>query len=158
MADQVSIAGGTRLLVRLLGTTTGPIGAAAGTEVPEAESIGDISEQNAEVTATPMNSKSVRYIAGLSDGQPMELVMFLLTDNEVQKAIRAAQLARRELELTVQPDDTALQYRFNYRPTAHTIRIGAPGDPKRRVIGGRVNSAVIEEANKHPVYVAAAGA
>ena len=143
------------MLARLLNATTGPISAAAGTVIPEIETIGDISEQNAEVTATPLNSKAVRYIAGLSDGQPMEIVMFLLTDSEVQKALRAAQQARRELEIIVQPDDTALQYRFNYRPTTHTIRIGAPGDPKRRVFGGRVNSAVIEEANKHPAYVAA---
>lgn len=153
--DQVSIAGGTRVLVRLLGTTTGPIGAAAGVEIPEIETMGDISEQNAEVTATPLGSKTVRYIAGLEDGQPLELVMFLITDNAVQQAIQDARKLRKELEITVQPDDTALQYRFNYRPTTHTIRTGNPGDPKRRVVGGRLNSSVISEANKNPAYVAA---
>lgn len=152
MADRVAIAGGTRVLVRLLGTTTGPIGGAAGVELPEVESLGDISETNAEVQATPLNSKNVRYIAGLTDGAPMEIALFLLTDNAVQEAVHAAQVQRRELEITVQPDDTALQYRFNYQPTGHTLRMGAAGDPKRRVIAGRVNSAVISEPNLNPAY------
>jgi hypothetical protein len=157
MADRVAIAGGTRVLVRLLGSTTGPISTAAGTELPEVESLGDISETNAEVQATPLASKVVRYISGLTDGAPMEITMFLLTDNAVQEAVHAAQQQRRELEITVQPDDTALQYRFNYLPNGHTLRLGAAGDPKRRVVAGRVNSAVINEANKNPAYVAATG-
>jgi hypothetical protein len=152
MADRVAIAGGTRVLVRLLGSTTGPIGTAAGTVLPEVESLGDISETNAEVQATPLSSKNIRYIAGLTDGAPMEITMFLLTDDAVQEAVHAAQTQRRELEIIVQPDDTASQYRFNYQPTGHTLRLGAAGDPKRRVVAGRVNSAVIQEPNLNPDY------
>lgn len=159
MTDQVSIAGGTLVLVRLIGgVTTGPIGAAAGTPIPEIETLGDITEQNAEVTATPLGSKTVRYISGLEDGQPLEMTMFLIPDSPVQKAIQDARKLRKELEITVQPDDTSEQYRFNYRPTTHTIRTGTGGDPKRRVVGGRLNSSVIAEANKNPAYVAANGA
>lgn len=146
MADKVAIAGGTRVLVKLIGgAAQGPIGTAVA--IPEIETIGDISEQTAEVQATPLNSKSVRYISGLSDGQPLELTMFLLTDDTVQEAVHAAFTTRSELEITVQPDDTAKQYRFNYRPTGHMIRSGNPGDPKRRVVAGRVNSMVVTEAN-----------
>lgn len=151
MVDKVAIAGGTRVLAKLV-TAADPAPVLA-----EVETLGDITEQSAEVQATPLSSKTVRYIRGLTDGQPLEITMFLLTDDASQKAIKSARDTGAELELTVQPDDTAEQYRFRYLPLTHTIRTGNPGDPKRRVVGGRVNSAVIDEANKNPVYVAASG-
>lgn len=150
--DVVAIAGGTRVMVRQLDAAVGsPL--VADVEIPEVESLGDISEQTVEVTATRLKDKFVRYIAGLSDGQPMEISMYLLTDNAVQKALWDAQRNRRELELTIQPDDTEEQYRFNWRPTGHTIRTGAAGDPKRRVMPGRINSPVISEPNENPDFV-----
>jgi hypothetical protein len=154
MADVVAIAGGTRVMARQIGAAVGaPL--VADVEIPEVESIGDISEQTAEVTATRLKDKFVRYIAGLSDGQPMEISMYLLTDNAIQEALWAAFRNRRELELTIQPDDTEKQYRFNWRPTGHNIRSGAAGDPKRRVMAGRINSEVTVEPNENPDFLAA---
>lgn len=144
MADKVAIAGGTRVLAKLVSATgTAPV-------LNEVETLGDITEQRAEVTATPLSSKTVRYIAGLTDGQPLEITMFLLTDDASQEAMKAARDAGSEMELTIQPDDTAKQYRFRFLPLTHTIRSGNPGDPKRRVVSGRVNSVVTPEANANP--------
>lgn len=140
MADKVAISGGTQVLYKIATAAT------AAAILPEVETIGDITEQSQEVQATPLSYKNVRYITGLTDGQPLEITMFLLTDSAEQKALQAARVSGTELEITVRPEDTAEQFRFRWQPLTHSIRTGNAGDPKRRVVGGRVNSAVISEA------------
>lgn len=143
MVDRVTINGGTIVLYKV-GT-----GAGAGAVLNEVESIGDIAQSRAEVNATPLNSKEIRYIAGLKDGQSVEIVMFHLGDDASQTAIKAAYDDGDPVEITVQPDpdESDTQVRFKLSLTGHTYRMGSGGDPRRRAVSGRISGPVIEESN-----------
>ncbi|TFZ54986.1 hypothetical protein E4V01_24040 [Methylorubrum sp. Q1] len=143
MVDRVTINGGTIVLYKV-GT-----GAGAGAVLNEVETIGDIAQSRPEVNATPLSSKEIRYIAGLKDGQSLEIVMFHLGDDASQTAIKAAYDNGSSVEITVQPDpdESDTQVRFTLSLTGHTYRMGSGGDPRRRAVSGRISGPVIEEAN-----------
>lgn len=143
MPDVVAVNGGTIVLYKV-GT-----GAGAGAVLNEVETIGDIAQSRAEVNATPLSAKEIRYIAGLKDGQSVEIVMFHLGDDASQMAIKDAYDDGASVEFTVQPDpaESETQVRFRLALTGHTYRMGSGGDPRRRAVTGRISGPVIEEAN-----------
>lgn len=121
------------------------------TKVAEVESIGAISEQRAEIKATPLDFGSERYIGGLKDGQAMEVGIFLLTDDASQNAITGVQsvfIANETRQWVVcGPKGFAKQYRFPAVITQHQIGPFTAGDAMKRNITLRLAGPVIEETN-----------
>jgi hypothetical protein len=121
------------------------------TKIAEVESIGAITEQRAEIKATPLDFGSERYIGGLKDGQAMEIGVFLLTDDPSQNAstgIQSAFIANETRQFIVcGPPGFAKQYRFPAVITSHSIGPFTAGDAMKRNITLRLAGPVIEETN-----------
>jgi hypothetical protein len=145
MADVVRIGAGSILK---MGSGASP---PVFTKVAEVESIGAISEQRAEIKATPLDFGSERYIGGLKDGQPMEIGVFLLTDAPSQNAvtgIHSVFISNETRQWVVcGPVGFAKQYRFPAVITQHQIGPFTAGDAMRRNITLRLAGPVIEETN-----------
>lgn len=150
MPDPVSIGAGTLVLVK--DVTPGVTPPASGTEIKEVQTIGAVSQRSAEVNATPLSAKAVRYIPGLKDGQTQEINMFWQPDDPGQVLLKSIYDKRGVAEITIQPPDMSDQIRYNFTVLGHDVNPGAVDGAKMRMVNGRISSDPIFEANEHPDY------
>lgn len=148
-AEQVSIAAGTIVLVK--DVTTGVTGGTA-IEIKEVQTVGAVSQRSAEVNATPLNSTSVRYVAGLKDGQAQEISMFWQPTDPGQVLLKTIYDKRGTAEITIQPPDVSQQIRYNLTILGHDVNTGTVDGVKMRMANGRISSDPIYEANLNPAY------
>ena len=146
MPDVVRVAAGTLLKMS--------DGASTFTNIAEVETIGEIEEQRPEVRATNLAATAERFIAGIKEGQPIEVSMFLLTDSPTQRGastgIYYVFKQNLEREYVIAPKGTAYQYRFSAIITRHRMGGFSSNDPMRRTVTLRITSDVTEEANTNP--------
>lgn len=147
--EPVSIAAGTIVTVRDVtpGTTPG-----TAVEITEVQTIGAISQRSAEINATPLSARAVRYIPGLKDGQTQEIAMFWQPTDPGQMLLKTVYDKRGTVELTVKPPDMSQQIRYNLALLGHDIATGTTDGAKMRTVNGRISSDPIFEANTNPEY------
>lgn len=147
--EPVSIAAGTIVTVRDVtpGTTPG-----TAIEITEVQTIGAISQRSAEINATPLSARAVRYIPGLKDGQTQEIAMFWQPTDPGQVLLKTVYDKRGTVEVTVKPPDMSQQIRYNLALLGHDIATGTTDGAKMRTVNGRISSDPIFEANTNPEY------
>lgn len=148
--EPVSIAAGT--IVTVKDVTPGSASAGSAIEVTEIQTIGAISQRSAEINATPLNSKAVRYIPGLKDGQTQEISMFWQPSDPGQVLLKTVYDKRGTVEVTVKPPDMSQQIRYNLALLGHDVTSGTVDSAKMRMVNGRISSDPIYEANTNPEY------
>ncbi|MGX5777011.1 hypothetical protein [Methylorubrum zatmanii] len=147
--EPVSIAAGTIVTARDVtpGTTPG-----TAVEITEVQTIGAISQRSAEINATPLSARAVRYIPGLKDGQTQEIAMFWQPTDPGQMLLKTVYDKRGTVEVTVKPPDMSQQIRYNLTLLGHDIATGTTDGAKMRTVNGRISSDPIFEANTNPEY------
>jgi hypothetical protein len=147
--EPVSIAAGTIVTVRDVtpGTTPG-----TAIEITEVQTIGAISQRSAEINATPLSARAVRYIPGLKDGQTQEIAMFWQPTDPGQMLLKTVYDKRGTVEVTVKPPDMSQQIRYNLALLGHDIATGTTDGAKMRTVNGRISSDPVFEANTNPEY------
>lgn len=148
--EPVSIAAGT--IVTAKDVTPGSTGSATAVEIVELQTIGAVSQRSAEINATPLNSRAVRYIPGLKDGQTQEIQMFWQPSDPGQQLLKTVYDKRGTVEITIKPPDMSQQIRYNLALLGHDVTSGTVDTAKMRMVNGRISSDPIYETNTNPEY------